>query len=95
MKPAGEWNRYTITCDGPFIDVVLNGAHVTSMDMRKWDSATHNPDGSQKPPWLSTPFAGHPTRGHIGLQGKHGGSPIWFRNIKIMPIDAVAVKPAS
>jgi hypothetical protein len=23
------------------------------------------------------------TRGHIGLQGKHGGAPIFFRRIKI------------
>jgi hypothetical protein len=24
-----------------------------------------------------------PTRGFIGLQGKHAGAPIYFRNIKI------------
>jgi hypothetical protein len=25
--------------------------------------------------------------GHIGLQGKHGGAPIYFRNMKIKPLD--------
>lgn len=83
VKPAGEWNRITITCDGPFIDVVLNGEHVTTMDMRQWHSATHNPDGSKKPAWLNKPLSEHPTMGKIGLQGKHAGAPIWFRNIKI------------
>lgn len=82
-KPAGEWNRCTITCRGRRIEVVLNGEKVTSMDMSQWTSPTHNPDGSSKPPWLSTPFNTHPTRGKIGFQGKHGGSPVWFRNIKI------------
>ncbi len=86
VKPAGEWNRYTILCRGPFIEVLLNGVHVNSMDMRKWDSATHNPDGSEKPRWLSKPLENHPTRGRIGFQGKHGGAPIWFRNIRIKPL---------
>lgn len=83
VKAAGEWNRYTIICRGPFIDVILNGSHVTSMDMRKWDSATHNPDGTKKPKWLSKPLNNHPAKGRIGLQGKHGGAPIWFRNLKV------------
>lgn len=83
VKPAGEWNHYTIICRGPFIDVLLNGVHVNSMDKRKWDSPTHNPDGSQKPPWLSKPLKDQPTKGRIGFQGKHGGAPIWFRNIRI------------
>ena len=83
VKKPGEWNRFTITCEGPFIDVVLNGEHVTAMDMRKWDSARKNPDGSNKPGWLNKPLSKHPTCGKIGLQGKHAGAPIWFRNIKI------------
>ncbi len=83
VKPAGQWNHCTITCRGRRIEVVLNGEKVTSMDMSRWTSPTHNPDGSAKPPWLSTPFSTHPTRGKIGFQGKHGGSPVRFRNIKI------------
>lgn len=83
VKPSGEWNRYIITCKGPLIDVVLNGIHVTSLDMRKWTSATHNPDGSKKPRWLNKPLSEHPTKGRIGLQGKHGGTPIWFRNLRV------------
>jgi hypothetical protein len=87
VKKPGEWNRMTITCKGPMISVVLNGETVTEMDMRKWTSAKKNPDGSDIPPWLSKPFAELPTKGHIGLQGKHAGAPIYFRNMKVRAIE--------
>jgi hypothetical protein len=87
VKKPGEWNRMTITCRGPRIYVALNGEMVTAMDMKKWTSATKNPDGSEIPPWLSNPLAELKTKGHIGLQGKHGGVPIYFRNVKIRELD--------
>lgn len=83
VKKPGEWNRYTITCKDKMIYVMLNGKTVTEMDMSKWTSATKNPDGTDIPSWLSTPFAELPTKGKIGLQGKHAGAPIYFRNIRI------------
>ena len=83
VKKPGEWNRYTITCLGKRITVVLNGEKVTEMDMSLWTSAKTNPDGSEIPAWLSRPFAELATKGRIGLQGKHAGAPIFFRNIKI------------
>ncbi len=86
-KAAGEWNRYTITCKDSQVDVVLNGEHVASMDMRKYTSAKKNPDGSDVPPWLSKPAAELPTKGRIGFQGKHAGAPIWFKNIKVKELD--------
>lgn len=33
MKPAGEWNRYVITCQGPRLKVELNGEQVVDLDM--------------------------------------------------------------
>lgn len=87
VKRAGEWNRMTITCNGPKICVVLNGEQVNEVDLTKWTSAKKNPDGSDIPPWLSKPKAELATKGHIGLQGKHGGAPIYFRNLKIKKID--------
>lgn len=83
VKPPGEWNRYTITCRGPMIWVLLNGEAVVEFDMRKWTSAKKNPDGSDIPPWLSRPKAELPTRGRIGFQGRHAGAPIYFRRLKI------------
>lgn len=87
VKKPGEWNRMTITCRGPMIQVVLNGELVTQMDMRKWTSAKTNPDGSEIPPWLSRPKAELTQKGYIGLQGKHGDSPIYFRNVKIKVLE--------
>jgi hypothetical protein len=86
VKKPGEWNRFTITCLDKMIYVMLNGELVTAMDMSLWTSAKTNPDGSEIPPWLSTPFAELPTKGFIGFQGKHAGAPIYFRNIKIKEI---------
>ena len=86
VKKPGEWNRFTITCKGKKIKVALNGEIVNEMDMNLWTSATKNPDGTEIPSWLSTPFAELPTHGFIGLQGKHAGAPIYFRNVKIKEI---------
>ena len=85
VKPAGEWNHYTVTCAGKRITVELNGEKVTDMDMSLWTSAKTNPDGSEIPTWLSRPKAELATRGRIGFQGKHDGAPIYFRNIRIRP----------
>lgn len=87
VKPAGEWNTYTITCRDQNITVTLNGETVTEMDMSLWTSAKTNPDGSEIPPWLSKPKAELATHGRIGLQGKHAGAPIYFRNLRIKEID--------
>lgn len=86
VKPAGEWNHYTIICAGRRITVVLNGEQVTNMDMSLWTSAKTNPDGSEIPAWLSRPKAELATKGRIGFQGKHAGAPIYFRNIRIRDI---------
>ena len=87
VKKPGEWNRFTITCKDKMIYVMLNGEQVTVMDMAKWTSAEKNPDGSEIPEWLSKPKAELPTKGKIGLQGKHAGAPIYFRNLKIKVIE--------
>jgi hypothetical protein len=87
VKPAGEWNRFVITCRDRNITVALNDETVTELDMSLWTSAETNPDGSEIPPWLSQPLAELPTRGRIGLQGKHAGAPIYFRNLKIKELE--------
>jgi len=83
VRPPGEWNQMTISCQGQLIEVELNGKQVNSMDMSEWTSGTTNPDGSEIPSWLPTPVAKLPTKGFIGFQGKHGDSSISFRNIRI------------
>jgi hypothetical protein len=65
------------------IYVVLNSIPIIEMNLKDWKNAKTNPDGSAIPSWLSTPLADIPTYGRIGFQGKHGGVPIHFRNIRI------------
>lgn len=86
VKKPGKWNKMIITCRDKMITVNLNGKVVTEMDMSLWTNGKKNPDGSDIPSWLGTPFAELPTKGKIGFQGKHAGAPIWFRNIKVKEI---------
>lgn len=90
VEYPGEWNRFTITCFNNFIYVMLNGEQVIEMDMELWKNAEENPDGSEIPTWLFKPVAELPTHGHIGLQGKHAGAPVYFRNLKIKELSSDA-----
>ena len=83
VNKPGEWNKMKITAEGKNIQVTLNGKKMINMDMSLWTSGKANPDGSEIPSWLPKPYAGLPTKGYIGFQGKHGQALIWFRNIKI------------
>lgn len=82
FKP-GLWNRIVVIAKGQQIDVELNGKHIISANLADWTSGTKNPDGTDIPEWLPKPYADLHTKGFIGLQGKHGESNIWFRNIRI------------
>jgi len=86
LKPAGEWNHFTITCKGKMISIVLNGTLVNECNMDDFTSAKVNPDGSSVPSWLKNPMSTLALRGHIGLQGKHAGAPIYFRNVKVFKL---------
>ena len=83
VKKPGAWNRMIVTAKGQQIDIELNGKHIVSANLADWTSGTTNPDGTEIPEWLPIPYANMPTKGYIGLQGKHGESNIWFRNIQL------------
>jgi hypothetical protein len=83
VKPAGEWNRMTVTAQGKRVKVAVNGEITVDADLSQWASAKKNPDGTDIPPWLSRPWAELPTKGRIGLQGKHGNAAIYFRSVRI------------
>jgi len=87
VKKSGEWNRMTVVCNGQKITVALNGELVTELDMAEYTSAKKNPDGSEIPAWLKIPLSELPTKGRVGLQGKHAGASIYFRNVKIKPLE--------
>ena len=78
FKP-GDWNRYTITCRGSRISVLLNGQLVSEADLDQWTEARKNPDGT--PNKFHKPLRDFARSGYIGLQDH--GTPVWYRNIRI------------
>lgn len=86
VRKPGRWNHLRIRCRGKRIVVILNGKKVTDMNMALWTSGRQNPDGSDIPAWLPVPLAQLPTKGFIGLQGKHAEAGIGFRNLRIRAI---------
>lgn len=82
-KPVGEWNRMTITCQGPQVSVVFNGEEVIHANLDTWSEVKKNPDGTpNKFPVALKDFA---RKGPLGLQGLHGKAqaPVYYRNVKI------------
>jgi hypothetical protein len=87
VKKPGEWNRMTLLCQGPKVVVVMNGERINQIDLSRFTSATKNPDGSEVPSWLAKrALSSLATKGRIGLQGKHAGAPIYFRNVRIQEL---------
>jgi hypothetical protein len=86
-KPAGEWNRYTITCKDSRISLVFNGEEVYDVDLNDWKEARKNPDGT--PNKFGKALKDYARKGPLGFQGVHGkdGSNVWFRNLKIKALD--------
>lgn len=85
-KPAGEWNRFTITCRDSRVSLVFNGEKVIDADLNNWTEAHKNPDGT--PNKFAIPLKDFSRTGPIGFQGLHGkeASPVWYRNLKIKEI---------
>lgn len=86
-KPAGEWNRYTITCQGSRLWLVFNGVQVQNLDLNDWTEAHKNPDGTENK--FGKALKDYARSGPIGFQGIHGseGQPVWYRNLKIKRLD--------
>lgn len=82
MRPAGEWNRMVITCQGPFIGARLNGAAVSEIDLDRYTMPGRNPDGGRNK--FRYAMASLPRRGHIGLQNH--GAPCWFRGLRLLAL---------
>jgi hypothetical protein len=76
-----------LLCQGPRIIVVLNGERINDINLAAFTSATKNPDGTEVPSWLSKrSLSSLATKGRIGLQGKHAGAPIFFRNVRVQKL---------
>ena len=79
VKPAGQWNRMTITADGPLVRVILNNKLVVDINLDDWTEAHKNPDGTQNK--FNVAYKDLPRSGYIGLQDH--GNKVWYRNIRM------------
>jgi hypothetical protein len=84
MLPAGQWNHLTLICDRNLITVELNRDQVTRMDLDQWPEKFKRPDGSVHK--FDVAYKSHPRVGYLGLQDH--GSDCWFKNIKLLPLQA-------
>lgn len=77
-KPAGDWNSTRIVARGTHVEHWLNGARLLEYEYGSpdWEAKVK---GSKFGDW---PNYGRARRGHIGLQGDHGGQ-LALRNIRI------------
>ncbi len=73
----------TITAEANKIYVVMNGEEIIDMDLDQWTEPHKNPDGT--PNKFNTAYRDMPRAGHIGFQDH--GDPVWYRNIKIKPLN--------
>lgn len=81
MKPAGEWNHLTLTCDDNRVTIEVNGEVVARMDLDEWVEPNVRPDGSTHK--FDVAYKDHPRHGYIGLQDH--GADCWYKNIKLLP----------
>jgi len=83
IRPPGEWNHVLIRCDRNLIDITLNGDHVTHMDLDQFTEPSKRPDGTTHK-FTGIAYKDFPRSGYIGLQDH--GRPVWFKNIKLLPL---------
>lgn len=72
-RPAGEWQKYHITCIGSKVQVWLNGVKIIDADLND------HLDKLKDHPGLTR------TKGYIGLQNH--GTRLEFRNLRIRPLN--------
>jgi 3-keto-disaccharide hydrolase len=70
-KPAGEWNKLAIRCQGPMIVIHLNGTEIQKVNADEHTTAEGD----------LVPLARRPRKGCIGLQSH--GDPVDFRGLEI------------
>ncbi len=78
-RPIGQWNQLTLTCNGPIVQLDINGVRVGEMNIDRWDTPNKNPDGSANK--FRTALKDLPHTGRIGFQNH--GQVVWFKDVSI------------
>lgn len=84
-KPAGEWNEVEIRCQGPIVEVTVNGVKTASLNTEEWTEPGRRPDRSRHK--FLTAIKDHPRVGHIAFQDH--GARAWYRNVRIKDLTTV------
>jgi len=74
IKPAGQWNREEIICNGRHVKVTLNGTVIVDADLDKISQPCM--DGKMHPGLTYK-------KGRIGLHAHGYGQEVYFRNIRL------------
>ncbi len=80
-KPVGEWNHVHILVKGTHVELWLNDHKVVEYELFSddWNRRVAESKFSKFPNY------GRVERGHLALQDHN--DPVWFRNIKVRPLD--------
>jgi hypothetical protein len=78
-RGAGDWDSVEIRCEGPVVEVSVNGEKVTSLNCDEWTERRRRPDGSRHK--FKKAIKDFPRKGYVGLQDHHYN--VWFKNIKL------------
>lgn len=78
-KGKGAWDTLNIRCEGPVIEVRVNGEKVTELDCDTLDKPGLRADGSEHK--FGKAVKDFARKGYIGLQDH--GTDVWFKNIKV------------
>ena len=78
-RESGQWNRLSLTCQGPNVLIAINGQQVNQVDLSKWKEAGKNPDGTRNK--FRTALSELPSVGKIGFQNH--GRQVWFRDVRL------------
>jgi hypothetical protein len=78
-RGPGQWDSFEIRCEGPQIEVALNGEKIASINCEEWTDPGRRPDGSAHK--FRKAIKDFPRKGHLGLQD-HGYN-VWYKNIKL------------
>lgn len=81
LNPAEEWNSTKIVFDHGHVEHWLNGEKI--VEFEAWSEEWKKRKAAGK--WKDYPDYGTAETGYIGLQDH--GHKIWFRNIKLKPLD--------
>jgi len=83
MKPVGEWNHIEITSNGSKIAIELNGDVVTKADLDEFSKPNLRP--MVRPQVRQS--RSRSIRERVTSACKDHGSPCWYKNIKIKPLE--------